>query len=241
MKMLLSLFLIGIILACAWSGYKKGIIMGIGGIFVILVSLYGANLLSSTFSYEVIPALRPFVGGYMERQLTTAVYDQLGIDPLEGSDHSLSDLMRDNPDIIHRAASQSITSLGIFSSTAEAIAVSAENYAAENNVALYIALTEVMCNVATFAGGYLLAFIIILILLTVAGNIPNFSFKLPEMDMLNDVGGAVMGVVTGILFCHVITWILKFAGLLIGEEVVQGAAFASWFVKTNIVTKYIGL
>ena len=54
MTKLIDLLLIAVIIICAWAGYKKGMIMGIGSILVIVVSLYGGNLLSTAFSYEVI-------------------------------------------------------------------------------------------------------------------------------------------------------------------------------------------
>ena len=49
MKAILDIIFIAIILACAWTGYKKRLIMGIGGILAIIISIYGANLLSNTF------------------------------------------------------------------------------------------------------------------------------------------------------------------------------------------------
>ena len=39
MKAIIDLILVGILILCAWSGYKKGLIMGIGGILVIPVVL----------------------------------------------------------------------------------------------------------------------------------------------------------------------------------------------------------
>ena len=68
MKLIIDLIFIAILVVCGWSGYKKGIIMGIGGVLVIIISLYGGNLLSTTFSYEVIPALKPFASGYLAGQ-----------------------------------------------------------------------------------------------------------------------------------------------------------------------------
>ena len=68
MTKLIDLLLIAVIIICAWAGYKKGMIMGIGSILVIVVSLYGGNLLSTAFSYEIIPAIKPFADGYMEKR-----------------------------------------------------------------------------------------------------------------------------------------------------------------------------
>ena len=68
-KAIIDLVLLGILIVCVWSGYKKGIIMGVGGILCIIVAIYGANLLSNSFSFDVVPALKPFANGYTETML----------------------------------------------------------------------------------------------------------------------------------------------------------------------------
>ena len=63
MKTVLSLIFLIILIACTWSGYKKGLIMGIFSLLAFVVSVYGANLLAGTYSGEVVDALRPFASG----------------------------------------------------------------------------------------------------------------------------------------------------------------------------------
>ncbi|MBR5491205.1 MAG: CvpA family protein, partial [Oscillospiraceae bacterium] len=76
--------LILIILVCGlWTGYKKGLIMGILGMLVLMVSIYGANLLSNTFSYDVVVALKPFAAGFVE-------------DKIEGEDGAVESLGWEN-------------------------------------------------------------------------------------------------------------------------------------------------
>ena len=68
-KAIIDLVLLAILIVCVWSGYKKGIIMGVGGILCIIVAIYGANLLANSFSYDVVPALKPFANGYTETMM----------------------------------------------------------------------------------------------------------------------------------------------------------------------------
>ena len=241
MDKIVNLTLLVIIAVCAWSGYKKGIVMGIGGIIVIVVSLYGANLLSNTFSYEVIPVLRPFVSGYMETQLRASVYLRLGIDPEVGSNYPLDELLATNPTIIHGVVSNSVRSLGIYANTADAIAQESEKYASDNDVSYHDALGEVMCVKISYAGGFIIGFLLILITLTVIGNLPNFSYELPEFDIVNNIVGTALGVITGLMFCFVTVWILKFAGKLIGENTLHSAGIASWLVRIDLVARFTGI
>ena len=75
--------IIGIIVIFAWKGFKKGIIMGIIEVLVIILSLYGAQLLSDTFSYEIIPVLKPFLSGVMDTRVEETAYSVLGYEPDE--------------------------------------------------------------------------------------------------------------------------------------------------------------
>lgn len=259
MDTILDLLLVAVILVCAWTGYKKGIIMGIGGILVIVISLFGANLLSITFSYEVVPALRPFASGYMEKQIRYSVYDSLGIEYDDEADYeetntvtetnqisevaelSINDLIRENPGIEREVSRASFGRVGILASAAENMADEAVDYAQEHNTTLQVAIVEVLCERVTYVGGFLVFFVLILIVFTIAGNILNISFKIPNLDLVNDVGGAVLGVATGFMFCMVIGWTLKFTGLLISQETVAQAGIASWFIEKDLVGKYLSL
>ena len=66
MKAVLSLLFLSRLIFWVWSGYKKGLVMGIFSLIAFVVSVYGANLLSQTYSGEVIDALRPFASGFVE-------------------------------------------------------------------------------------------------------------------------------------------------------------------------------
>jgi hypothetical protein len=229
MKLILDLVLIAIIALCAWSGYKKGIIMGIGGIVVILVSIYGANLLSNTFSHDVIPALRPFISGYtgtIINEEDTGVLAEMG---WEDSTFSLDDLLSQNPEQRVVFAKNIYSRLGIFDDTAQGMAEEAVAYSEDKEVGMTDAVVETLCNRIVFVGGFLLFFLMLVIALTVAGNFLNFSYKLPAFEVANDIGGVILGVVTGILFCCVVGWLLHYTGLILSEEAVGGTLLARLF------------
>ena len=272
MDKIITIGLVCVIAICGWSGYKKGMIMGIGGILAIIISIYGAGLLSTAFSHEVIPALKPFVSGYLDSQITTAVYTQLDI-PLEDEEDteesqkdvdlaealtqeeadaqqsnaeaelrsSVNDLMEQNPSIVHDVIVGTMEGVGIFKKTAERLADDVEDYAVDNSVTTQAALSEVVCETVSFVIGYIIAFILIIILLTVLGNIPNFSFRLPNLDVINDTAGAVLGIVTGVLFCYFITWVMTFTGIIIDESKVMDSGLASLFINTNVITSYLNM
>ncbi|MCD8117595.1 MAG: CvpA family protein [Oscillospiraceae bacterium] len=240
---IINLILVVIIVVCAWQGFKKGIIMGIVGVLVIILSLYGGQLLSDTFSYEVIPVLKPFISGYMENQVENTTYELLGYEMDENEnyvvDYSLSDLLEQNPGIEETVAVQTYKSLGFYDAIAEDLGARAVEYMDENDATISSSVITILCQAVTWYGGFLLFFIIIYALLTVLVNIPNLSFRLPYVGIVNDVVGLGIGIFTGLLLCAIIVWALQFAGLLIPEETLRTAKVASYLLDKNMLSNYI--
>ena len=48
MKLIIHLILLLILLLCAWSGWKRGLILGVGSLLALVISVYSADLLSTT-------------------------------------------------------------------------------------------------------------------------------------------------------------------------------------------------
>ena len=240
-KAIIDLVLLGILIVCVWSGYKKGIIMGIGGILCIIVAIYGANLLANSFSFDVVPALKPFANGYTESMLNgsdSAVMKRMG---WENSSYSPEDLVEIYPERKLEFCSACYQVLGINAATADRMAAKAVTYARESGSPIRAAVGQILCETVSYAACFIIAFVLIIIILTVIGNLPNLSFKLPRLDLVNDIVGALLGVVTGLMFCAILVWALKFMGMLIGNDTLASTRIGSWLLEKDYLLKYLGI
>ena len=241
--LIMSILLIGIVVICAWQGFKKGIIMGIVEILVILLSVFGAQLLSEAYAYEVIPALKPFVSGYMESRVEDQAYTLLGYEADENGDYnvtySLNDLLEVNPEIIHSVYRQSYTSLGISDAAAEKMATKADSYREENGCSVVDAAVYVMCQTVTWVLGFALAFLLLFIAMTVIVNLPNLSLRIPFVGLVNDLGGLGLGIVTGFLFCSLILWFCQYLGIVLPEDTLRSSNAAAYFMDMNLISQFI--
>jgi hypothetical protein len=240
---IINLVLAVILIICAWQGYKKGIIMGIIDILVIILSLYGAQLLSDTFSYEVIPVIKPFVSGYMDAQVEETAYQVLGYEPDENGDYdvpySLADLMDSQPEARVEIARWAYRNLGIYDDVADVMAEKVDTYAKQNNASLSSSIDTILCQSISWYGGFVLFFIIVYAILSVIVNLPNLSFRLPYVGILNNLVGLGIGIFVGCLFCAVIVWVLQFTGLLLPENTLRLSGLASHFLDKNMLANYI--
>ncbi len=241
--LIMSILLIGIVVICAWQGFKKGIIMGIVEILVILLSVFGAQLLSDAYSYEVIPALKPFVSGYMESRVEDQAYTLLGYEADEEGNYnvtySLNDLLEVNPEIIHSVFRQSYMTLGISDAAAERMAAKADSYREENACSVVDAAVYVMCQTVTWVLGFALAFLLLFIAMTVVVNLPNLSLRIPFVGLVNDLGGLGLGIVTGFLFCSLILWFCQYLGLVLPEDTLRSSNAAAYFMDMNLISQFI--
>ena len=242
---IINLVLIAILVICAWQGYKKGIIMGIIQVLVIILSLYGAQLLSDTYSYEVIPVLKPFASGYLENQVEETAFTAMGYEPDEKGEfhvnYSLSDLLNANQDLQEPIVYETYKSLGVYESMAQTLTARTMDYARDEETSLSAAVVNVVCQSVTWYGGFLLAFLIVFAVLTVIINLPNLSFKLPYIGLVNDIGGVAIGIFVGLLFCSLIVWALQFTGLLLSEDTLRATGLAAYLLDKNMLATYITL
>ncbi len=239
MKTVLSLIFLCILFFCVWNGYKKGLIMSVFSLIAIVLSVYGANLIAETYSGEIIDALRPFASGFVEVNIVDEVVrPAMG---MENESLSVNDYFSQNPGKEEEFCYLTYVSMGLHESTSEQLTEEALNRTRITGDDIMDSVVEVLCERISFVGVFSIAFLMILILLIAIGNLPNLSFRIPNLELLDSIGGMVLGFLQGIAFCLLIGWILKFSGLLLSQETLSDTFLVSWFMDRTILVRYLGV
>lgn len=239
MKFAIEVLLLLIIAFCAWNGYKKGLVMCIGTILAIIISLYIGDLLGDTFAPEVQPVMRPFVSGYMDGSegiITENMNELLGTG---SSSLSVDDALAQNPEKRTELCVNSYKNVGIYTSAAKKMADAAISLSERTGSSLSVAIVDIMSLSLSYCLIFILFFLLSIIIITVLGNLFNLSFKIPEKDKLNNIGGAIAGGVTGILICMIIAWVLRFCGAVLPEEDMSRTLLSALFIKMNFLSLFL--
>jgi len=234
MKLAIDIGLLLILALCTWEGYKRGVIGSIAAIVAIVVALFGGTLLSNAYAGEVIPALKPFVAGYVDSQENREII--LGEMGYGNSDYSLADILASDSSLRYDYATECMHLIGLNDERADTLAARAVTLSENKGISMTDACVSVMCDTITFVGGLTIAFLMILILLVAFANVFNLSLRLPNMENVDEIGGAVLGFAGGFVYCMLLCWLLSFLGLLIGKNTIEGTVLARFFLTIKFLT-----
>ena len=232
MKLIIDVVILAIIALCTWNGYKRGLVGGVAGVLAIIISVFGGTILSSAYAGEVVPALEPFVDGYVDSQKNRDIMlENMGYGK---SDLSLEDILIDDPSLRYDYAEEAMRLMGFNEKRIEELSVKAIQLSEETGAN---AIVAVLCDTITYVAGLTIAFLLILIMLTAIANVFNLSLRLPNMETLDEVGGAVIGFVQGFVYCTFLAWFLSFFGIIIGKTTLDGTVLARFFLSFEFITK----
>ena len=210
MKAVIDILLIIIIALCTWNGYKRGLVGGVAAILAIIISLLGASIISTAYSHEVVPALEPFVSGYLDSHRNRdAILERMGYG---SSELSLEDILKQDSSLRYDYAYE------------------------ETGVTMTKAIVTVLCDTITSVGTMVIAFLLILILLVAVASVGNLSFRLPNLENLDEIGGAMLGFGEGFLFCILLCWLLSFLGIIIGKDTMAHTTLGRFFLIFDSLT-----
>ena len=235
MRLVLNLILILIMALCLWGGFKKGLINGLIGIIAIIIALVGANALASRYSGELVPAIEPFIGGYIDSETTSdEVLAKLGYGD---SDKSLTDIMEADSSLRIDYAYECCRLVGFYKDISEDLAEDSVTYANDKEVSITNAVITIICNTIAYVGCVTVAFIMILILVTSFFDVLNIDIRLPNLDVLDEISGMALGLAKGFLYCVLLCWLLGFLGIIIGKDTADKDALFRFFLAFRFITR----
>ena len=174
----------------------------------------------------------PFAGGYFEGQLDVVAAG------LPDNDAGLSgeDWVAAHPDTAQEYAEQCFAAAGVSGRAGQRMARQALALRDAQELSLRTAMTQLYCARLCYVLVTAVGFLLLMLILSAIGNLPNLTFRIPNRERLNDFGGAAIGAVNGVCFGILLCWALQFAGPVIGCDTLAHTALAKALQAINVLT-----
>lgn len=227
LPILYDLVILAVLALFLWRGWRKGLILSLCGLVVVILSLVGANFIADTAAPPVAKALQPKLAAVIEENVTD--YMATHYDDIVPSDAPAStevnpwDALREMGGIYAWCADSVEDAIHQFSRDLDL----SEMYAiAANRVA------EQLAHHILFA----VAFVALFVLLTLLLHAMDLVAKLPGLHFCNGLGGGLIGLIKGVLVLFVLLCVLRISSSQIfASEVVEKTYLFKFFVEINPV------
>ena len=230
---LIDVAIIGIVVFCAWRGYKNGLIRGVFGIVALLLSLFIANVAAQAYSEDAEGVISPFVSGMIESAVIEMADEGIVYQPL-AHDH----------DIIHPefgTAYMALRYIGLPESGAVRVAERSLEFEEGD---MEVSLTDVVANrlsgTLSYIAVFAIAFILVAIAFAVIGNLIRVVFALPGLRLVDMIFGAALGFLKGLILIYTLAIVLRYFGLLM-LETIEGTSILQHIINNNPLADILGV
>ena len=222
-----------ILIVSAWRGASRGFVLSLCGPLAVVVAFVGASFLASLLAPKVGAALEPRFAQAIEERLEEQFQqsvpegDTAGL--TEGENYPMQDVL------------SVLRDMGLYEDLVNTIdqAVQDGMTAAAANAAAAVAAA--IAQSVAYTVIFTAAFVLILIAWTIFSHAVDLVAKLPGLNFLNKTGGAVMGLVKGVIILFLAAWLIQYSGKLIPEETVHQTHLLRFFMTTNPLALLQGL
>ena len=236
MSIVLDIILICIIAYCAVRGWQKGFLISLCGIVAVIIAIVGGNIAAKVYCNEFVGLIDPFTTGITEK-LVLSVTGDVPADE-EGARFALPNSERKD---VYSVCNAAMREFGLPVAVADEIAKSvAENHDTVNE-AMGVELADNLTQRFAYLAVFTVGFIIILLILSVIGSILDLRLELPKLRTANNVSGAALGAIKGLIIVMVVAVLCRYLVFVVGADTVEKTALLEGLINHNFIANSLGL
>lgn len=220
----IDLAIAAILLFFVLRGVKRGLVLSLCGLLAIVVAFAGASIAARVGSPMVADLLEPRFASAIEEQLQQSIQASAppsGIDPLTPDTVPLEGVL------------DALRDMGLYENLIDQVDRAVENGMTQVAAS---AAAKVAAAIAQSVA-YLVIFLVCFFLITIAWLLLSHALdlvaRLPGLHFLNKTGGAVFGLIQGVLLLFVAVWILQYSGKVVPEAAVEQTYLLKFFLRTT--------
>ena len=184
-------------------GARRGLLCSLAGLVILAVALVGANLVSTALTEPAVELLSPLVERRMEKKVDAALAERE-----------------------ERAENLTIEELlelvGVDSKRLDDLAGRAHNAVRDEGVDIAMAVVESLAYSFIHALLFGLTFLALLVVLKLVAGALDLMLRLPVLRTLNRTGGAMIGLLQGLVVVILVLWVASRLGYPV-EQLAEGS------------------
>ena len=221
-SVMMDLIIVAALALFAFLGWKRGLIRTLAELLLVIVALFLANQIADLAAPKIVDSyLRPPAHEVMVAKVEELFVEGNFEGSLEGLKDGARQLLESIPGSFLRKHAQTLLEegeSGIFTAVSYPKAAILDL----GLKAVDAALDGVVLNLVRSII-FAVCFAVLTILLRLAVKLLNFTFTLPGLKQLNEIGGMLIGLGKGAIVVCLVIWVLILAGVLT-EEVMEESA-----------------
>lgn len=195
-----------VLVVAVYHGVRRGLLQSLAGLVMVVMALVGAGIAAGTFTEPVAGFVTPLVEERVTEWVESAIEEQT-----DGFEWNLFEESGEDTEPFR--IQELLTLLGLDEEVRETLAERTQTAVRNTGATVVSAIVESL--VRTFIHGvlFVLAFIVILIILKVLAGAMGLVLRLPGLRGLNALGGAVFGLIEGMLLLFLAVWVARRLGV----------------------------
>lgn len=193
-------------------GGSRGLVRSLAGLVAVVIALVGAGIAAATFTPPAAEYVTPLIAEKIEERVEEAVAsrtDEVQMPEVEAAeDLSVGELL---------------ALLGLDEEVRGQLSEQAETAMRDTGAAVVEAVVESVAYSFIYGALYILVFLLLLLLVHVLIGAMDLVMKLPGLNLLNALGGALVGLVEGALLLFLAVWVLRRLGVSFETEALSEA------------------
>ena len=211
---IIDIFVVVFLVAFTIYGAKRGLLRSLAGIVILVVALVGAGMVATSFSGPVAKVVSPLLEKQIAQKVETVLEAQLETaEPDSPID----------PSQIQELLAQLGIEEEVWDTMTEEIRSGMENTGGVLAEAVTGVVVENLVHSLLYGILYVIAFVLLMLLLHVLLGAMGLVMKLPGLNLLNTVGGGLLGLIEGATLLFLAVWVGRRLGISCETELLAEA------------------
>ncbi len=220
MSILADVIIVAVILLALIIGAKSGLLQSLAGVIVLVCSAIGASFAARFLANPLAQQLQPMLSEGLTEKL-----GQTG----QPAAATVAD------------ARQMLEKFGFSGESLENLAKEIVRRVGETGQTMADTVVGTVTHSIAYAAVFLVSFLILLLVLTLLVKGLELAAELPGLKTVNGFGGAVLGLIKGVLLVFAAVWVLRKLQLIITPELVENTVLLKFFANNSPLSLLTGL